>query len=110
MQLRKLIASDHGFSSFYIDEFILAEGASVPLHTHPIEEAFVVLAGRLELLLGNESLVAAAGSVVRIPAGVAHAFRNPSPEPARVLGGAAWDRATFFRDATVYLEGLPRSD
>ena len=110
MQLRKLVASEHGFSSFYIDEFILAEGASVPLHTHPIEEAFVVLAGSLALQLGDESLVAATGTVVRVPAGVTHAFRNPSPEPARVLGAAAWDRDTFFREATTYLEGLPRTD
>jgi quercetin dioxygenase-like cupin family protein len=36
---RKLIAPEHGVTSFFVDEFVMDEGASVPLHTHPIEEA-----------------------------------------------------------------------
>jgi quercetin dioxygenase-like cupin family protein len=36
---RKLIAAEHGVTSFFVDEFVMDEGASVPLHTHPIEEA-----------------------------------------------------------------------
>ena len=110
MRLRKLVAAEHEVTSFYIDEFILEEGASVPLHTHPIEEAFVVTVGTVAIQLGEVTLIAEAESVVRIPAGVPHAFRNPSPELARVLGAAAWNRATFFREATTYLEGMPRTD
>ena len=110
MRLRRLIASEHGFTSFYVDEVVIEEGASVPLHTHPIEEAFVVTGGALTMQLGDETLIAEAGSVVRVPPGVPHAFRNASPEPARVLGAAAWNRATFFREATTYLEGMPRTD
>ena len=110
MRLRKLVAAEHDVTSFYIDEFILEQGASVPLHTHPIEEAFVVTAGTLTLQLGDDTLIAEAESVVRVPPGVPHAFRNTSPEPARVLGAAAWNRVTFFREATTYLEGVPRTD
>ena len=110
MRLRKLVATDHEITSFYIDEFILDQGAAVPLHTHTIEEAFVVLSGTLEVRFGDETLTVAAESVVRIPPGVPHSFRNPAPEPARVLGAAAWNRATFFREATTYLEGMPRTD
>jgi quercetin dioxygenase-like cupin family protein len=110
MRLRRLIATEHGFTSLYVDEVVIEQGASVPLHTHPIEEAFVVTDGAITLQLGAETVIAGAGSVVRVPPGIPHAFRNQGPEPARVLGAAAWNRATFFRDATTYLEGIPRTD
>ena len=42
IRTRPLIATEHGFTSFFVAEFEMDEGASVPLHTHPIEEAVVV--------------------------------------------------------------------
>jgi hypothetical protein len=45
MRTRKLIATEHGFTSFFVGEFEMDQGASVPLHTHPIEEALVVIDG-----------------------------------------------------------------
>jgi quercetin dioxygenase-like cupin family protein len=86
------------------------QGASIPLHTHPIEEGFVVTEGAVTIQLGEETITATAGSVVRIPPGVPHALRNQAIDSARVLGAAAWNRADFFREATTYLEGVPRKE
>lgn len=110
IRTRRLIATEHGFTSFYVSEFEMDHGASVPLHTHPIEEAVVVTEGVLMVQLGDETVAARAGSVVRIPPGVPHAIRNQAPESAHGLNGAAWNQADFFRDATTYLEGTPPID
>jgi len=110
IRTRPLIATEHGFTSFFVAEFEMDEGASVPVHTHPIEEAVVVTEGVLTIQLGEETIAARAGSIVRIPPGVPHALRNQAPDSARGLGAAAWNRADFFREATTYLEGAPRTD
>jgi quercetin dioxygenase-like cupin family protein len=105
---RTLIGTEHGISSFYLAEIVFEAGAAIPLHTHPVEEAFMVAQGTLTLRLGDEELTASAESVVSVPAGVPHAVRNAGPDPARALAAAAWNRATFFREATTFLEGDPR--
>jgi quercetin dioxygenase-like cupin family protein len=107
-QGRDLIATEHGVTSFFVVELRMEEGASVPLHTHPIEEAWVVTGGALTLRIGDETVVAPAETVVRIPPGVPHAVRNEGQTEARALAGAPWSRATFFTQATTYLEGAPR--
>lgn len=108
MRTRPLIATEHGFTSFFVGEFEMDRGASVPLHTHPIEEAIVVTEGAVTIQLGSETITARAGSVVRIPPGVPHALRNQATGAVRALGAAAWNRDDFFREATTYLEGTPR--
>ena len=110
MRTRGLIATEHGFTSCFVVEFEMDQGASVPLHTHPIEEGFVVTEGALTIQLGEEIITATAGSVVRIPPGVPHALLNQAIDSARVLSAAAWNRADFFREATEYLEGVPRKE
>jgi quercetin dioxygenase-like cupin family protein len=111
MHGRDLIGSQHGVTSFYVAELTMEQGAFIPLHSHPTEEAFMIAEGRLTLQLGDQTVVAEAESVVNIPAGVPHAVRNDGPEPARALAGAAYDRARWFKEATTYLDGgLPRLD
>jgi len=48
-------------------------GASNPLHAHPnCTEVLILLEGRIEHVVGNESLTLEAGDVLAVPAGVAH--------------------------------------
>lgn len=94
MRTRALIATEHGFTSCFVAEFEMDQGASIPLHTHPIEEGFVVTEGAVTIQLGEETTTATAGSVVRIPPGVPHALRNQAIDSARVLGAAAWIERT----------------
>jgi quercetin dioxygenase-like cupin family protein len=110
MQARTIVGSEQGFSTLFLSEMLMQPGAVIPLHTHPVEEAFVVTAGELAFRLGDATVVATADLVVRIPPGVPHAVRNDSAQPARAYAAAAWDRATWFTRATSYLEGRPRLD
>lgn len=57
-----------------------------PVHIHlEDDETWYVLLGRLEFLLNGERVVVDAGGCVTVTRGVAHAFRNPGPDPVRYL-------------------------
>lgn len=62
----------------------------MPLHTHPVEEAWVVTDGSLTLQVGEDTVNVEANSVVRIPPGVPHAVRNHGPDEVRAISGAPW--------------------
>src|SRR5207248_3475232 len=104
---RDLAGSEHGFDSLCRAETEMDVGSSIPLHTHPIEEAWVVTEGQLVVRLGEDNLVVPSGSVVRVPPHMPHAVRNEGSSVARALTAAPWDRASFYSKATTYLEGLP---
>jgi mannose-6-phosphate isomerase-like protein (cupin superfamily) len=56
----------------------LAPGISVPPHTHTREdEAYFVLAGELEVIVGNDTFVLRAGDTLMAPRGISHRLRNP---------------------------------
>ena len=57
------------------------EGAVVPLHSHPHEQAGMLLKGRIELTLGDETRTVEAGSMFIIPPG--------TPHKAAAVGGPA---------------------
>ncbi len=69
---------------FSLMEFLFPEGASPPLHTHPQDESYIVLEGRLTVRAGHERFTLEEGAAAAIPAGAAHTFRVDS-ETARVL-------------------------
>ena len=104
---RDLAGSEHGFDGVFISESEMDHGSEIPLHTHPVEEAWVVLEGELTLRLGDETLPVPAGSVARVPPGVPHALVNEAQATARALTAAPWNHATFFTEGSTYLEGLP---
>jgi mannose-6-phosphate isomerase-like protein (cupin superfamily) len=59
---------------------------AAPLHTHKNEDEFAfVLAGRMGAQIGEETLEAGPGDLVRKPRGIPHAFWNPGDEETRVL-------------------------
>ena len=107
---RDLAGSDHGFTNMFLLETELDPGSTIPLHTHPVEEAWVVLEGSLSVSVGDDSVVVPRNAVARVPPGVVHAVSNDGPGVARALTAAPWDRATFYSKATTYLEGVPRVD
>lgn len=69
---------------FALIEFLFPKHASPPLHTHPQDESYVVLEGRLTIVAGEERFELEAGGSAVVPMGVAHTFRVDS-ESARVL-------------------------
>jgi quercetin dioxygenase-like cupin family protein len=69
---------------FALIEFLFPLHASPPLHTHPQDESYFVLEGRLTLQAGEDRLELAPGATAVAPMGVPHTFRVDS-ETARVL-------------------------
>jgi quercetin dioxygenase-like cupin family protein len=51
------------------------DGAGPPPHTHPWDEAYFMLDGEMEVLLGERTVVLKKGDFVHVPAGVPHCFR-----------------------------------
>jgi quercetin dioxygenase-like cupin family protein len=69
---------------FALIEFFFPHHASPPRHTHPQDESYIVLDGRLTVVAGDQRLLLTVGEVAVIPMGVPHTFRVDS-ETARVL-------------------------
>lgn len=60
-------------------------GGGPPLHIHECEEAHILLEGETSYVIGEQRFTATAPYVVKIPAGVPHAFLNIGPHPFRLL-------------------------
>src|SRR6266576_5788206 len=69
---------------FALIEFAFPQYASPPLHTHPQDESYVVLEGRLTIVAGDRRFELGPGGTGVVPMGVPHTFRVDS-EVARVL-------------------------
>jgi quercetin dioxygenase-like cupin family protein len=86
---------------FALMEFLFAHGASPPLHTHPQDESYVVLEGRMSVQAAEQVAELGPGDVMVVPRGVAHSFAVRS-DTARVLvlsTPAGIER--FVRDGSV---------
>lgn len=62
-----------------------APGSSTPPHRHGFAEAFYVLEGEVDFLVGNNQLTLRAGDFIHIPSGVPHQPVNRSGANAQLL-------------------------
>jgi quercetin dioxygenase-like cupin family protein len=69
---------------FAVIEFLFPQYTSPPRHTHPQDESYVVLDGRLTVESGEQRFTLKVGGVAVVPMGRPHTFRVDS-ETARVL-------------------------
>jgi quercetin dioxygenase-like cupin family protein len=69
---------------FALIEFLFPRHASPPLHTHPQDESYFVLDGRLTIQAAEHRFELGAGATAVVPMGVPHTFLVKS-ETARVL-------------------------
>jgi quercetin dioxygenase-like cupin family protein len=65
-------------------EVLLPKAAAPPLHTHPQDETFIVVDGRMCVWIGDTVQRCEAGSIIGAPGGTPHTFFVES-ETARVL-------------------------
>ncbi len=82
-------------------EVTVPPGPAVPPpHIHrDHDEVFIVTVGTLRFVSGAETVDAAAGTVVVVPAGVPHTFSNPFDVPASMLNSFTPDLyIQYFRD------------
>jgi quercetin dioxygenase-like cupin family protein len=78
------IAGEAVDGRYALIEFVFPHGASPPLHTHPQDESYIVLDGRLTIVAGDERFQLGPGGAAAVPLGLRHTFRVDS-ETARVL-------------------------
>ena len=72
--------------SFSLVETCTAPGQGTPPHTHASDtEAFLVLEGEYEFMVGEVTTRSGPGSFHFVPTGTPHAFSNPGDTPARML-------------------------
>lgn len=81
----KLTPSENGGTYLQFESTHLP-GIGAPAHLHRKEdEAFYVLAGQYEFLIGERSITAPAGAFAFVPRDTIHAFTNTGQEPGRML-------------------------
>jgi mannose-6-phosphate isomerase-like protein (cupin superfamily) len=72
--------------AFCMLESLMPPGHVTPLHVHQQEdEAFLILDGELDVLVGKEAFTVRAGEVALAPRGVPHQLLNTSGRPVRAI-------------------------
>jgi quercetin dioxygenase-like cupin family protein len=67
-------------------EAVVPPGGGPPPHVHSREEeGFYVLEGEITFTIGDQRLVASAGTFANMPVGTPHSFKNESGRPVRML-------------------------
>lgn len=84
-QMRCLIGEPDGAPSFSMRQFDVAPGGHTPHHSHAYEHEVFVLEGNGVVLEGAQEHPIGPGSVVYVPPGQEHQFRNTGPGSLRFL-------------------------
>lgn len=77
---------NHGMTSM---SFVITEtqiGGGPPLHTHPTEEAHVVLTGKVTYYIEDSVFTVSAPFLVRIPPNTPHTFINAGDTVLQLVG------------------------
>lgn len=74
------------------------EGAGPPPHTHPWDEAYYVVSGKLEVLMGDRTVTLAAGELVFLPRGTVHNFRIAQDGTSFLSMNSGRGAARFFEE------------
>ena len=83
--LFKTVGTDTA-GAYSLGEFVLPPAGAALSHIHwGNEEAFYVLDGEFTVGVGEQSVVARAGSFVLVPRGTVHSLRNGGTRPGKLL-------------------------
>jgi quercetin dioxygenase-like cupin family protein len=81
-----LLGPEQGAPNFITRRFLLAPGARIPAHRHPvIEHEQVMVRGEMVLGTDGDVRVVRAGDAMYLPAGCAHWYENRSAEEVEFL-------------------------
>ena len=86
---------------FAVIEFLLPHGASPPLHTHPQDESYILLEGRMTVQAGAQIAELQPGAVMIVPGGVAHSFAVHSDTAHVLVMSTPAGIERFVRDGSV---------
>jgi quercetin dioxygenase-like cupin family protein len=83
---RFLATSEDTDGKYALWEAVVPPGAGPPPHAHSREEeGFYVLEGEITFQVGDERIVATAGTFANLPVGTPHSFKNENRRPAKLL-------------------------
>lgn len=82
---RVLIGPRDGAPTFAVRLFTLAPSGHTPAHSHPFEHGVIVLRGEGAVQTPNGPMAIGEGSVVFVPPGEHHQFRNTGTVPLEFL-------------------------
>jgi quercetin dioxygenase-like cupin family protein len=83
---RFLATGDETGGKYAMWEAIVPPGGGPPPHTHSREEeSFLVLEGEITFIIGDERIVATAGTFANMPIGSVHSFHNATNQTARMI-------------------------
>jgi quercetin dioxygenase-like cupin family protein len=104
------VGADETGGRYALVEFSMSPGpvAGPPAHTHPHTEAFYVLEGSMEFLVGDRRIRLEAGGCAVVPGGRVHTFANVGTGPARylvLLSPAGYEG--YFAELTALLRESP---
>jgi quercetin dioxygenase-like cupin family protein len=83
--LRPLVTKDHGAASLTVQEITIKPGMEGRLQTHPVDVAFMMLEGSLQMIVANEVRTVRAGNTLLAPPGTPYKLVNNTWVPARLL-------------------------
>lgn len=87
---RFLATGDETDGKYAMFEAIVPPGGGPPPHIHGREEeSFLILEGEITFTVGDERIVATAGTFANMPVGSQHSFKNATDKIARMIISAA---------------------
>lgn len=93
-----VLASASATSSYEVFLQSGPEGAGPPPHQHPWDEAYYVLDGQIDVLLGDRMVTVSPGEFVHVPAGTVHNFRMKTATARFLSVSSRSGAAAFFTD------------
>jgi quercetin dioxygenase-like cupin family protein len=83
--LRPLVTKDHGATSLTVQEVSIKPGMAGRLQTHPVDIAFMMLEGSIQMIVGDEVRTVRSGNTLLAPPGTPYKLVNNTWVPARLL-------------------------
>jgi quercetin dioxygenase-like cupin family protein len=83
--MRSLVTKEHGAASLTVQEVTITPGTETPLQTHPVDIAFMMLEGSIQMIVGDEVRTVRAGNTLLAPPGTPYKLVNNTWVPARLL-------------------------
>ena len=107
-QVRFLCTGKNTAGGFSVLEVELPIGSGAPPHHHPWDEAYYILAGTIDFMLGDKTMEVTTGDFLYAPGGTIHSFSGLSDKPAKMLVfDSPADSEGFFKDVDAEVKTLP---
>lgn len=103
--LRPMLTNAMG-SAIEIFDTTGTPGGGPPLHVHPWEEVYYVLAGEMDVLIDGATTRLAAGDIAHVPAGVAHGYTTID-ETHFLTIVTKGNASKFFKQVATEIEMTP---